>query len=210
MKLFSVAAMALLAIAPSVSSATAFSLNFEKSWDFGVDVNGYYGGGTATDGTSGSNMGVTFTNVSGLSNDSFFTYYTGAPSPLGTAYAHTFAPEESAFLNVASGVSNALAFYYSSPSAIAGAIKAYSGVNGTGSLLGMFNLASNIVSVDGVPVYDSWTRGILSFSGVARSFDFTATANSVLLDDIATVPEPGTLLMMLVGATALVGSRRRS
>lgn len=210
MKWYCAVAIAALAAAPSLASAGPFALTFERAWDYGVDVAGYYGGGTASDGSSGTNVGVTFTNVSGLSNDASFTYYSGAPSPLGTAYAHTFAADDKAFLNVASGVSNALSFYYASPSLIAGAIKAYSGIDGTGALLGSFDFAANIASVDGVPVYDAWTLGRFAFAGVARSFDLTASANSALFDNIATIPEPGTVLMMLAGTAALLGARRRS
>ncbi len=79
----------LFAAAPVLGGAGLRWSTFEKAWDFANgDVNGYYGGGTAADGTSGANLGVSFVNVSGLSNDATFTYYSGAPSPLGTAYAH--------------------------------------------------------------------------------------------------------------------------
>ncbi len=80
---------ALFAATPAFASSW-FLVDFEKSWDFANgDVNGHYSGGTAADGTSGGNLGVSFVNVSGLSNDSSFTYYTGAPSLIGTACAHT-------------------------------------------------------------------------------------------------------------------------
>ena len=207
MKLLSAAALALLAIAPTVASANVFSIDFEKNWPYGTQVRNYYNGGVAEDGTSGTNQGVQFVNVSGLSNDPDFTYFTNAPSPLGTAYASTSSSADRAFLNVAGGVSNALSFFYSTPSAITGAIRAYSGVNGTGDLLvGTINLAANI---DGSNGYDVWSLATFTFAGVARSFDLTATANLAGLDNIKTVPEPGTVLMMLMGATALVGMRGR-
>ncbi len=204
MRLSSAVALAVMATAPAIASASAFSIDFENVWSYGVDVNGYYGGGTASDGTSGANLGVTFVNVSGLSNEPGFTYYQNAPTPLGTGYAHTFAVGDAAFINVASGVGNALTFAYSSPSGVVGAIKAWSGVNGTGTLLGTFDLTANVATD-----YDRWSVGTLSFAGVARSFDLTASANSVLFDNIASVPEPGTVLMLLVGGTALVAARGR-
>ncbi len=207
MKLLSAAALALLAIAPTVASATAFSVNFEKNWDYGTEVQNYYNGGTASDGTTGPNAGVSFVNVSGLSNDPSFTYYSGAPSALGTAYAFTFQPSDRAFLNVTSGVSNKLAFFYSSPTAIAGAIQAYSGLNGTGTLLGSIDLAANVF--DGLGIADVWSLATLGFGGIARSFDFTASANVVGFDNIATVPEPSTMLALLLGGTVLAATRGR-
>lgn len=204
MKLFSAVALAVLAAAPTLASANAFTIDFEKNWEYGTDVNGYYSGGTATDGTTGPNAGVSFSNVSGLSNDPSFTYYSGAPSSFGTAYAHTFAAGDTAYMNIGSGIGNAISFYYSSPSAVAGAIKAYSGLNGTGTLLATFNLVANIATD-----YNAFTLATFSFGGIARSFDLTASANNVLFDNIASVPEPGSVLLMLAGATALAGLRRR-
>ena len=123
MKLFRIAALALSLSTPAVASAAGFLVDFEKIWDFGDgDVNGYYSGGTAADGTHGTNLGVSFVNVSGLSNDPSFIAYANAPSPLGTAYAHTFDPTDTALMNVAAGVGNALAFYYSTPSSVVGAV----------------------------------------------------------------------------------------
>ena len=205
MKLLSAAALA-LAMAPTVASATAFSIDFEKDWAYGTEVRSYYAGGTASDGTTGPNAGVTFVNVSGLSNDADFTYYSGAPSARGTAYAFTSFPNDRAFLNVASGVSNALAFYYASPIAIVGAIQAWSGLNGTGTLLGSIDLAANI---DGSNGYDVWSLATLRFAGLARSFDLTASANVAGFDNLATVPEPATMLMLLAGATGMATLRRR-
>ena len=53
MKLFSIAALALITATPAFAGAP-FLVDFEKNWDYGVDVNTYYSGGTAADGTSGS------------------------------------------------------------------------------------------------------------------------------------------------------------
>jgi hypothetical protein len=205
MKLLPAAALALLASVPMLASAQVL-VNFENVWPFGTDVNGYYGGGTASDGTSGANLGVSFVNVSGLSNEPAFTYYSGAPTPLGVGYAHTFDVADRAFLNVAAGTANTLSFFYSSPEAVTGAIRAFSGMNGTGTLLGSFNLLANATSD-----YDKWTAATFAFSGVARSFDLTGTANLVALDNISVsaVPEPSTVALMLLGGAALAQRIRR-
>lgn len=210
MKLFAAAALALFA-APVFASTSGFVIDFEKNWDYANgDVNAYYNGGTAADGTSGTNFGVSFVGLSGLSNDPAFPAYSGAPSMLGVAYAHTFAPTDMAFMNVAAGVDRPLSFFYSSPTAITGGIKAYSGLNGTGTLLGSFDLLGNAPNG-----FDTWTQATFSFSGIAGSFDLTSAANVAGFDNISVsvspIPEPSTFLMMLVGGAVLlrqVGRRR--
>lgn len=206
MKLPQLAALALLAAIGTSASAASFSIDFEKTWAYGSDVNGYYSGGTADDGSSGANLGVSFTGVSGLSNDDpLFPFYSGAPTMQGVAYAHTFAPTDTAFMNVDAGVVGGLAFSYASPTAAVGAVKAYSGLNGTGALLGSLDLAANTTGG-----YDNWTAVTFSFAGTAKSFDLTGSANAVALDNISAVPEPTSALLMLAGGVALLGLRRRS
>ena len=199
MKLFHVAAAALLAIAPAFAGASSFVVDFENPWSYGSDIGGYYAGGTADDGSSGANLGVSFVNVSGLSNDGDFTYYSGAPSPLGTAYAH-----DAAFMNVAGGVNAGLSFFYSTPGTVEGAVKVYSGLDGTGTLLGTFDLAANSSTA-----YDTWSRVTLRFDGVARSFDLSGSDNLVGFDNISAVPETATSAMLLAGVALLAGLGRR-
>ena len=133
MKLFAAAALALAVSTPALATP-GFTVTFEKAWDFGNGaVDGYYNGGTAADGTTGPNLGVGFVGISGFTNDALGPYYANAPSPLGTAYAF-----DTAYINIASGVNNALRFFYSSPVAVTGALRAYSGLNGGGTLLASF------------------------------------------------------------------------
>lgn len=204
MKLPQLAALALLAAVATTASAASFTVDFENTWAYGADVNGYYNGGSADDGSSGANLGVSFTGVTGLSNTADFTYYAGAPSLQGVAYAHTSAATDMAFMNVAAGVGGGLSFSYSSPTAVLGAIKAYSGLNGTGTLLGAFDLAANTTGG-----YDNWTAVKFSFAGTAQSFDLTGSANAVALDNISAVPEPTSVLLVLAGGAALLGVSRR-
>ncbi len=199
MKLLPVAALALFAATPAFAG-TSFLVDFENSWVYGTAVDNTY-----------ASLGVTFTNVLGLSNNDGFgslpdgSYYANAPSPLGTAFAQLDGVvNTSAFMNVAGGVDNAISFYYSSPVAVTGAIKAYSGLNGTGTLLGTIDLVANSDS------YSVWTPVTLSFGGTAQSFDLTASANVVGLDNIAAVPEPGTYAMLLAGLGLLGFAARRS
>ncbi len=204
-------ALALFATTPAF--ATPFLVDFEKTWDYGNgDVKDYYNGGAAADGTTGANLGVSFVGVSGLSNDADFTYYTGAPSMLGIAYAHTLNLGDTAFMNVAAGVNTGLSFYYSSASAVTGAVKAWSDLNGTGTLLGTFDLAANDLGNSPITqsgAYTIWTPVTLLFSGTARSFDFTASANVVGLDNISVVPEPAVLWLFGAGLAVFGAISRR-
>ncbi|MCV2370364.1 hypothetical protein [Roseateles oligotrophus] len=206
MKLSRLAALALFAAAPAFAGATSFVVDFEKNWDFNNGgVAGFYNGGTADDGAEGVNVGVEFVGVSGLSNDADFTYYSGAPSAQGTAYAYD---TTASYMNVAAGVENGLSLFYASYVDVTGAVKAYSGLNGTGDLLGSFDLSAT--AADG---FGTWKQVALNFSGTAKSFDLTGSAGkNIGFDDIASVsavPEASSALMMMVGGIALLGLTRR-
>ena len=207
MKLHRLAAVAWFVAAPVFAAPAGFNLTFEKTWDYFTDVAGYYGGGTAGDGTSGPNVGVRFSNVYALSNspsDPFSPYYSNAPSPLGVVTPFVFLDGERAFMNVANGVGAALSFFYSSPTAIA--IQAYSGLNGTGSLIATINLAANSSS------YDTWNQVTFAFGGFASSFDFTNAARGfAAFDNISAVavPEPETMVLLVAGGAAALCLRGR-
>ncbi len=190
-----------LGLASPAFAATPLSIDFEKNWANNTpeaEINDTY-----------LAQGVSFTNVLGVSNNDGLgslangDYYAGAPSPLGVAFAQLDGvTNTAAYMNVAAGVTGGLSFFYSTPADAPVAIKAYSGLNGTGTLLGTVNLSAN--SAD----YSSWNQAVLSFSGTAKSFDLTGTANLVGLDNIAAVPEPSSLALLLAGG-ALVFARRR-
>lgn len=188
-----------LGLASPAFATTAFTVDFEKTWDYGQTVDTTY-----------SALGVSFANVIGLSNGDGLgalpggDYYAGAPSPLGVAFAQLDGvTNTAAYMNVAGGVEGQLNFFFSNPTGAAVEIKAYSGLNGTGSLLGSVTLGANGSD------YTSWSATSLSFSGTALSFDLTATAGGVALDNISAVPEPSSLALMLGGATVLLARRRR-
>lgn len=194
LKLISTAVAALLAAAPALAT-TPFLVDFEKSWAYGEAVDSSYAA-----------AGVSFTNLLGLSNGDGLgglpngDYYANAPSTLGIAFAQLDGVvNTTAYMNVAAGVDNSLSFYYSSPEAVLGAVKAYSGLNGTGTLLGTFDLSAT----DGA--YSVWNKASFSFSGKALSFDLTQTANVVALDHISAVPEPEQFALLLAGL-GLVGA----
>ncbi len=203
MKFTSAAAAALLALSPALAAADGFLVDFERQWNYGEPVDNTYSG-----------LGVSFVNVLGLSNDADFTYYSGAPSPLGTAFVQSANTTDRSFMNVVNGsIAGALNFFYSTPTAVTGAIRAYSGLNGDGALLGTYNLASN----DQTDAYNTWTAASFAFAGAARSFDLTGSANVVGFDNISAVvtpvPEPSAIVLMLVGGAGMLrfaARRRRS
>lgn len=188
-----------LGLASPAFAAPLLSVDFEKTWAFGTPVDNTY----AAAGASFVNV-IAFSNGDGLGPLPNGDYYAGAPSPLGVAMAQLdFSVNTAAYLNVTDGVTGGLSFFYSTPGQALGAIKAYSGLNGTGTLLGTIDLGIN--SAD----YTNWSQAVLSFNGTARSFDLTGTANVVALDNIAAVPEPSSLALMLAGASVLLLNRRR-
>ncbi len=197
-KLIPALSLALFAAAPAFAATSGFVVDFEKSWAYGTTVDNTY-----------ADLGVSFTNVIGLSNnDGLGTlpngdYYANAPTSMGVGFAQLDGTiNTTSYMNVAAGVVNTLSFFYSSPSDVLGAIKAYSGLNGTGTLLGTFDLSANS------PSYEAWSAATFNFAGVAQSFDLTGSANVVAIDNITAVPEASTVWMALVGLGLPLVARR--
>lgn len=183
-----------LSLSAPASAGTQFVVDFEKSWGYGEAVDATYGV-----------SGVLFSNMLGLSNEPGFNYFSNSPSPQGVGFAQLdFVTNTAAYMNVAEGVVGGLDLFYASPIALTGAVKAYSGLNGTGELLGVFDLAANSSEA-----YDGWSAASFGFNGRALSFDFTGAANIAAFDNISALPEPGQLALLLAaGGGMLIASRR--
>lgn len=186
------------AAAPAL--ATTFLVDFERSWSYGDTVDNTY-----------ASQGVVFTNVLGVSNNDGLgnlpggDYFANAPTPIGVAFVQLDPLiNTAAYINVAGGADKPLTFFYSSPSAVTNAVKAYSGLNGTGTLLGTLSLSATD------PNYSVWNQASLTFSGTALSFDISAFDEIVAFDNIASIPEAEEYAMMLsgLGLLALMTKRR--
>jgi hypothetical protein len=128
-----------------------------------------------------------------------------------------FLDSNNAILNVAAGFDTGFSFFYSS--SVAAAVTVWSGLDGTGTLLGEIPITGQFNSgCTGDPTGDfcNWTNQGVSFAGVARSINFGGTANQTVYDDITfgsdvagAVPEPATWGLMILGFGAIGCALRR-
>ena len=123
-----------------------------------------------------------------------------------------FATDADAFMNIASGFSGIASFYYSSSVAALNAINIYSGLNGTGAILGSFSLAANsqLGCID--TAFCNFDKISVSFAGIGKSVGFGVSPGSVAFDNIevSAVPEPSSYVLTTIGLAALgLFARRR-
>lgn len=202
-----VAVLAGLAAA-TPASADIININFENSWPYGDSVGLFY----ASQGLSFSDTCLGLSNNDGLGSNPDGSYYANAPSPLGVLNPYYFTGTPAVarpIMTISPGATGALTFWYSSPEAITGAIVAYSGPDGTGSVLGTVDLAATFVFDSSGFNYNIWSQATLNFSGIAQSFDFTGAANVAGFDDfsLTTIPTPAGAA--LFGLGGLLAARRR-
>lgn len=213
--LMSLSALSALALSAAPAHAANAWIDFDGPTSFS-SIADYYNGGTDGAGASGANLGVSFSgSVLGLVNDGLAdspsgNYFSNAPTMGGVMFNNM---GETGFMNVAKGFTGEVSLFYSSASALAGAVTIYSGLNGTGSLLGTFSLANNAQAGGCSDTsYCHFDLMSVSFSGVARSLVFSGDLNAAV-DNIAitAVPEPHTYALMLAGLAAVgfVARRKR-
>lgn len=199
------------AVLQLASSANAQKLLTFEGVGNGAAVNGFYAGGTDSLGNAGPNLGVEFAGATlGLVDEDAggSGNFANEPSPSTIVF---FTDPGTAFLNIASGFVQRLSFYYSS--AAPAVVDLYSGLDGTGVLLGSIDLLAQYdVGCVGDPTGDfcRFSRVSLGFSGTARSIDFRATANQTGIDNVTLgVPEPATWLYFIAGLGLAGASLRR-
>lgn len=194
------------------SGAAQVTLTFEGLQHL-EEVLDFYNGGTGSMGSAGPNYGVAFGGAfAAIEAESNFI---NEPSPVT---AITFLSGGSTVMNVASGFTDSLSFWYSSVD-FDGAVNIFDGLNGTGNMLATVPLPA--LGSDGTlgKPFDRWQWVIVPFAGVARSADFSGATNRIGFDDITftrlfVVPEPGPLALLsslaLAGGGFLFLLRRRA
>jgi opacity protein-like surface antigen len=207
------AAVGAIGLASSAHAAIV-DLTFEgvaASYPFSrTKINDFYNGGTSGAGTSGPDYGVTFSrglNAACLNSLSVSSCDRVSKGGLGPADSQESALEFnspiSAFMDVAGGFTTDLQLNYVT-TLLKVSISLWSGLDGTGDLLATLSLPANAV---GCPDYDAdfcpFTSAHVSFSGIARSVQFSGIAAD--FDDITftAAPEPSTWAMMLIGFAGL-------
>jgi len=198
-----------------LSAAPAFSapitLDFEGVNSFGSIAN-FYNGGTDVPATgvpaSGTNYGVTFGgDALALANDSLGPYFSNAPS--GNTVMGAVGSD--AALNMASGFTDLMSFYYSAT--VDTTVNVYSGLNGTGTLLHTFYLATNAQSGCSDSPFCNWTLASTTLSGVAQSIQFGSAANVAAFDNVSitATPLPAAIWLLISGLGGVGAlSRRRN
>lgn len=225
MKTFVKTSVAAAAFVVAGSASAAVVLDFEgvnATYPSGfAQVAGFYNGGTSSDGTSGANYGIEFTdnalaiclNTPGVvcSNTS-----RGGLAPGSEKGGLFWLNGPQTYMNVAAGFDTGFSFYYAAPNT-PGAIHVYDGLNGTGNLLATLDLGltPSTCGSEYSAGYCPFVASGIGFKGIAKSVSFAGTANYIVFDDVTFgsitpgVPEPTTYAMFGIGLVALALAKRR-
>ena len=222
-KSFLLAAIASAAIAAPASATV--TMNFESiSALSGIQILNFYNGGTASNGATGANLGVSFaTNATTLclntpGHPCSAASRGGLGDPASALTGMLFQTGTSTSLSDTAGFTSGISFFYVANAA--GTVQIFDGVNGTGNLLASLGLSTNAVGCRAPYNADfcPFSLATLGFSGTGRSVVFGGTAGHIVFDDISlgvvSLPEPASWAMMLIGFAAagsvLRRNRRRS
>jgi hypothetical protein len=199
------------------AQASVVSLNFEgvnSTYPSGYAfINGFYNGGTSSDGTSGVNYGVTFSsNAQAICLNSTTVSCSntsrGGLAPASSKGGLFFLSGGSTTLNYAAGFDTGFSFNYAEPNANGGFIQVFDGLDGSGTQLASFNLSLTPSNCPGYgAAYCPFVPIGVLFAGTAKSIVFGGVANFVVFDDVTFgsgspgpgVPEPATWAMLLAG-----------
>jgi hypothetical protein len=213
-------------VAASVAQAATIDLTFEginKTYPSGYAfIQNFYNGGTSSDGTSGPNFGISFSpNAQAICLNSTSvscsnTSRGGLGDPNSQKGALFFLSGSQTFMDVAAGFTTGFSFNYVSLTQ-PGSVSVFSGLDGTGTLLGTIALTPNAGSCPGYNAqFCPFSPIGVAFAGTAMSVSFAGVANQIVFDDVTFgsvtpgVPEPSTWAMMMLGLAGLglAGYRR--
>lgn len=208
------------------AQAAVVDLNFEginATYPSGYAfINGFYNGGISSDGTSGTNYGVSFSaNAQAICLNSLTVSCSntsrGGLAPGSAKGGLFFLSGTSTTIDVAAGFTTGFSFNYADPGGFIGSVSVYDGLDGTGALLSSFTLGATPGSCPGYHAsYCPFAPIGVAFSGTAKSIVFGGVANFIVFDDVTFgssspgVPEPATWGLMLLGLAGVgAGLRHR-
>jgi PEP-CTERM motif len=213
-------------VAASVAQAATIDLTFEginKTYPSGYAfIQNFYNGGTSSDGTSGTNFGISFSSnaqaicLNSTSVSCSNTSRGGLGDPNSQKGALFFLSGSQTFMDVAAGFTTGFSFNYVSLNQ-PGSVSVFSGLDGTGTNLGTIALSPNAGSCPGYGAqFCPFSPIGVAFAGTAMSVSFAGVANQIVFDDVTFgsvtpgVPEPSTWAMLMLGLAGLglAGYRR--
>jgi hypothetical protein len=225
-------ALALSVAAGTAAEAAVVHLDFEgvnATYPSGYAfVNDFYNGGTSSDGTSGTNYGISFTSnaqaicLNTLSGNCSNTSRGGQGDPTSQLGGLFFLGGNETFMNVAAGFTTGFSFMYAAIY-YASSVSVYDGLGGTGNLLATLNLP--LTTSGPCPGYNAgfcpFVAAGIGFAGTAKSVAFAGVANQVVFDDVtfgsvtpgggpSPVPLPAGLPLLAGGLAALGALRRKA
>jgi len=213
------------------SMASVIVLDFEKiaAYPNNSDtlVQGFYNGGTSSNGSSGTNYGVEFSSnalaicLNTLNASCSNTSRGGLGNPESELGGLFFLTGSNTFMNVTAGFKTGFSFLYSAINQT-GSVSVYDGLNGAGNLLANVNLQLTSGTCPGYNAgFCPFSNFGVAFNGIARSVAFSGVANQIVFDDvtfgstiagdpgITPVPAPTPLALMGLGLLAILRKSKR-
>ena len=227
-KLVAALTSAVLFAVAGPAAAAVIVLDFEgvnASYPSGYAfVDKFYNGGTSSDGTSGPNHGIAFTeNAQAICLNTPGTMCSntsrgGLGDPASQLGALFFLSGAETFMNVAAGFTTGFSFFYTAITQT-GSVDVYDGLSGTGNLLASLNLPTtpSTCAAEFAAPFCPFVASGIDFAGTALSVAFGGVANQVVFDDVTfgsstpgdPIPEPGTLALFGLGLAGIGFIRRR-
>lgn len=193
-------------------------------------VQDFYNGGTSSEGTSGTNFGIEFSdnalgiclNTVGVACSN--TSRGGEGNPDSQQGGLFFLTGNETFMNVAAGFETGFSFFYSAANQ-GGSVSVFDGLFGDGNLLATLTLGvtPGTCGTEYAAGFCPFVASGIGFDGVAKSVSFAGAADQIVWDDITfgsiipdpepepnPVPAPHMLLMMALGLVSLRWLRRKA